>query len=142
MERGTVMSKILIVEDERSVSEMLKTCLERQGYMVITAETGAKALEWIKEVRLDLAIVDLGLPDISGLEVCQAIKGNPKTSCTPIMILTGNITNEARIKGNLEAHADLYLNKPIELADLRAAVGNLIEKAGKKKLLLRSAYKN
>lgn len=136
------MAKILIVEDEISISEMLKTCLERQGYMVITAENGAKALNWIREVKLDLAIVDLGLPDINGLEVCAAIKGDPKTSCTPIMILTGNLTNEARIKGNLEAKADLFLNKPIELADLRTAVGNLIGKAEKKKQLLRTAYRN
>ncbi|MBI4350833.1 MAG: response regulator transcription factor [Elusimicrobia bacterium] len=136
------MAKILIVEDEISISEMLKTCLEKQGYMVITAENGAKALNWVKEVKLDLAIVDLGLPDINGLEVCAAIKDDPRTSCIPIMILTGNLSNEARIKGNLEAKADLYLNKPIELADLRAAVGTLIGRAEKKKLLLRNVYKN
>lgn len=136
------MPKILVVEDERSVSEMLKACLERQGYMVITAENGTKALSWIKEVQLDLAIVDLGLPDINGLEVCLAIRENPKTRRMPIMILTGNVSNEARIKGNLEANADLFLNKPIELTDLRKAVENLLGKAEKKKLLLRGVSKN
>ena len=136
------MPKILIVEDERSVSEMLKACLERQGYMVITAENGTKALSWIKEVKLDLAIVDLGLPDINGMEVCLAIRGNPKTRRMPIMILTGNVSNEARIKGNLEANADLFLNKPIELTDLKKAVENLLGKAEKKKILLRGVYKN
>lgn len=136
------MAKILIVEDEISISEMLKTCLEKQGYMVITAENGAKALNWIREVKLDLAIVDLALPDMNGLDICMAIKDDPRTSCIPIMILTGDLSNEARIKGNLEAKADLYLNKPIELADLRAAVGTLLGKAEKKKLLLRNVYKN
>ncbi len=136
------MPKILIVEDEKSVLEMLKTCLERQGYMVIPAETGAIALKWIKEVKLDLAIIDLGLPDINGMEVCKALKGNPQTKSTPIMILTGNLTNEAKIAGNLEANADLFLNKPIELTDLRTAVGTMLENGEKKKLLLRSVYKN
>lgn len=136
------MPKILIVEDERSVSEMLKACLERQGYMVITAENGTKALSWIKEVKLDLAIVDLGLPDINGMEVCLAIKGNPKTRSMPIMILTGDVSNESRIKGKLEANADLFLNKPIELGDLKKAVENLLGKAEKKNLPLRGVYKN
>jgi len=136
------MAKILIVEDERSVSEMLKACLERQGYMVITAENGTKALSWIKEVKLDLAIVDLGLPDINGMEVCLAIRENPRTRRMPIMILTGNVSNEARIKGNLEADADLFLNKPIELKDLKKAVENLLGKAEKNKLLLRGVHKN
>ena len=136
------MAKILIVEDERSVSEMLKACLERQGYMVITAENGTSALSWIKEVKLDLAIVDLGLPDINGMEVCLAIRENPRTRRMPIMILTGNVSNEARIKGNLEADADLFLNKPIELKDLKKAVENLLGKAEKNKLLLRGVHKN
>ena len=136
------MPKILIVEDEKSVLEMLKTCLERQGYMVLTAETGASALNWIREVKLDLAIVDLGLPDMNGLEVCSAIKGNSRARSTPIMILTGNLANEARIKGTLEANVELYLNKPIELSDLKRAVGELLEKAEKKRLLLRRAYSN
>ena len=136
------MPKILIVEDERSVSEMLKACLERQGYMVITAENGTSALSWIKEVKLDLAIVDLGLPDINGMEVCLAIRENPRTRRMPIMILTGNVSNEARIKGNLEADADLFLNKPIELKDLKKAVENLLGKAEKNKLLLRGVHKN
>jgi DNA-binding response OmpR family regulator len=131
------MAKILIVEDEKSVREMLKTCLEAQGYMVLTAENGRAALNWVKEVRLDLAIVDLGLPDINGLEVCAAIKGDPKTRATQILILTGNASNEARILGNLQVNADLYLNKPLDIADLNKAVGGLLEKAQKRKLLLR-----
>lgn len=136
------MLKILIVEDERSVLEMLKASLEAQGYMVITAATGAIALNWIKEVKLDLAIVDLGLPDINGMEVCKALKENPKTRSTPVMILTGNLSNEAKITGSLEAGADLFLNKPIELPVLRAAVRTMLENSEKKKLLLRSAFRN
>jgi two-component system alkaline phosphatase synthesis response regulator PhoP len=136
------MAKILVVDDEKSVLEMLRYALEAQGYMVITAETGAMALSWLKETRLDLAIIDLGLPDMNGLEICTSIKENPKTRSLPIMILTGNSTNEAKIKGSLEASSDLFLNKPIEIADLKKAVAVMLENAGKKKLLLRNTFKH
>jgi len=136
------MAKILVVDDEKSILEMLKYCLEHEGHMVITAETGQMAINWIKEVKLDLAIVDLGLPDVNGIQVCEFIKEDPKTRATPIIILTGNTTNDARIKGNLFANAELFLNKPIEITDLRSAVATILEKAEKKKLLLRNSYKS
>ncbi|OGR63254.1 MAG: hypothetical protein A2X31_11165 [Elusimicrobia bacterium GWB2_63_22] len=135
------MHKILVVDDEKSILEMLKYCLEHEGYMVLTAETGEMAKNWVKEVKLDLAIVDLGLPDISGLQVCEFIKEDPKTRATPIIILTGNTSNDARIKGNSCANAELFLNKPIEIADLRKAVAAILEKSEKKKLLLRNSFK-
>ena len=135
------MNKILVVDDEKSILEMLKYCLEHEGYMVLTAETGEMAKNWVKEVKLDLAIVDLGLPDISGLQVCEFIKEDPKTRATPIIILTGNTTNDARIKSNSCANAELFLNKPIEIEDLRKAVAAILEKSEKKKLLLRNSFK-
>lgn len=135
------MHKILVVDDEKSILEMLKYCLEHEGYMVLTAETGEMAKNWVKEVKLDLAIVDLGLPDISGLQVCEFIKEDPKTRATPIIILTGNTSNDARIKGNSCANAELFLNKPIEIDDLRKAVAAILEKSEKKKLLLRNSFK-
>ncbi|MCM2267388.1 MAG: response regulator transcription factor [Elusimicrobiales bacterium] len=134
------MNKILLVDDETSFLNLLKHALESQGYMVIAAEKGETAVNWIKEVPLDLAIIDLGLPDISGLEVCKAIKDNPRTRHTKVIILTGNTTNEARIEGNLGARAELYLNKPIQIADLRSAVSKLLEKNEKEKLMLRASF--
>ena len=136
------MAKILVVDDEKSILEMLKYCLEHEGHMVLTAETGKMALNWIKEVRLDLAIVDLGLPDINGLQICESMKDDPRTRAVPIIILTGNTSNDARIKGNLCANAELFLNKPIEIDDLRKAVSTILEKADKKKLLLRNSFKS
>lgn len=135
------MHKILVVDDEKSILEMLKYCLEHEGHMVITAETGQMAMNWIKEVKLDLAIVDLGLPDVSGIQVCEFLKEDPKTRSTPVIILTGNTSNEARIKSNLCANAELFLNKPIEIDDLRKAVSTILEKAEKRKLLLRNSFK-
>ena len=135
------MARILVVDDEKSILEMLRYTLEAQGYLVITAETGAKALSWIKEVKLDLAIIDLGLPDMNGLEICREIKENSRTRAIQIIILTGNATNEAKIKGNLEVSADLFLNKPIENADLNKAVATILEQAEKKHMLLRNKFR-
>lgn len=135
------MNKILVVEDEKNIRELLKIWLEAEGHLVITAQDGAAALNWLKEVRLDLAIIDLGLPDISGMEICKNIKGNPLTRSVPIIILTGNTTNVAKIEGNLEANADLFLNKPLSPEDLKKAVASIFEKSEKKKLLLRNSLR-
>lgn len=134
------MRKILVVDDETSFLNLLRHALESQGYMVLTADNGKNAVNWVREVPLDLAIVDLGLPDISGLEVCRTIKENPRTRHTKVIILTGNNTNEARIESNLGARAELFLNKPIQIADLRSAVSGLLEKSEKEKLLLRASF--
>lgn len=134
------MRKILVVDDETAFLNLLKHALEVQGYMVITAEKGETAVNWVKEVPLDLAIIDLGLPDINGLEVCKAIKDNPRTRHTKVIILTGNTSNEARIESNIGARAELFLNKPIQIADLRSAVAKLLDRSEKEKLMLRASF--
>ena len=133
------MHKILVVEDEPSVSEMVKCCLEEEGHMVITVATGKMGINWVKEGKPDLAIIDLGLPDINGIEVCKAIKENPATRTVPVIILTGDSSNKARIENRLFAQANLYLNKPIAVDDLKKAVAKLLDKAEKEKLLFRSS---
>ncbi|MDA8130587.1 MAG: response regulator transcription factor [Elusimicrobia bacterium] len=135
------MAKILVVEDEKSVQDLVKYCLEADGYMVVTADDGKMASSWIKEIKFDLAILDLCLPDANGIEICASIKEDPKTRATPVIILTGNSSNEARIKSNLEAKADLFLNKPISPDDLRSAVKTMLAAAEKKKLLLRNSIR-
>ena len=135
------MNKILIVEDEQRLADLFKTWLEEEGYLVVAADRGGTAIEWLKEIRVELAIVDLGLPDMHGLEVCRNIKENPKTRSVPVIILTGNTSNTAKIEGGLKASADLFLNKPICADDLKKAVAMMLEKAAKKKLLLRNSLK-
>ncbi|OIN99112.1 MAG: hypothetical protein AUJ51_13685 [Elusimicrobia bacterium CG1_02_56_21] len=135
------MHKILVVEDEESITELLKFCLEDAGYLVVTTDRGKTALEWLKEIKVDMAILDLGLPDISGIEVCCAIKENPKTRAMPVIILTGNSSNEAKMQSNLKANADLFLNKPISTDDLKKAVASMFEKSEKKKLILRNSLR-
>ena len=136
------MRKILLVEDDKSLLVLLRHCLETEGYMVVAAETGGAAMNWLKESRFDLALLDLTLPDMNGAEICASIKESPRTRSTPVIILTGNTSNEARIRTGLEANADIFLNKPIDPADLRKAVKTIIEAAERKKLLLRRSIKD
>lgn len=135
------MAKILVMEDEPSVQDLLKMCLEADGHMVVTADTVKSAQNWLKEMKFDLAVLDLCLPDGTGIQVCSQIKEDPKTRSLPVIILTGNSSNEARIKSNLEAKADLFLNKPINPDDLKGAVKTMLETAEKRKLLLRNSIR-
>jgi DNA-binding response OmpR family regulator len=131
------MSKILVVEDDKLVLEFLRHCLETEGYLAVLADNGKKAMNWIKEARFDLAILDLALPDMNGMQICAAIKEDPRTSATPVIILTGNSSNEVRIESGLGLNADLFLTKPIASADLRKAVKKTLQDSERKRLLLR-----
>lgn len=140
MPRG-YMSKILVVEDDGLLLQFVKHCLETEGYLTVLAENGKKALGWLKEARFDLAILDLQLPDMNGLQICETIKDDPRTRSMPVIILTGNSANDVRIKSRLVANADLFLNKPIDPDDLRSAVKKILQAAEKKRLLLRNSVK-
>ncbi len=109
--------KVLIVEDERKISDIVKTYLERDGFAVTVAETGKEALKLIKE-RFGLIILDLKLPDTEGEEICSTIR---KTSDVPIIMLTAKSSEEERIRG-LGLGADDYVVKPFSPRELVARV--------------------
>ncbi|MEK7196967.1 MAG: response regulator transcription factor, partial [Nitrospirota bacterium] len=111
------MEKILIIEDEKKISDIVKSYLERDGFNVMVAETGKEALKLIKD-RFDLIILDLKLPDIDGEEICSTIR---KTSDIPIIMLTAKSSEEERVKG-LGMGADDYVVKPFSPRELIARV--------------------
>jgi DNA-binding response OmpR family regulator len=100
------MRTVLVVEDERDIRELLRRYLERAGFSVLTAATGAEALHLVEEVQPDLLILDLGLPDIDGAEVLAAAARS-----TPTIVLTSRTAVADRIAG-LRAGADDYVVKP------------------------------
>jgi DNA-binding response OmpR family regulator len=100
------MPTVLVVEDERDIRELLRRYLERAGSSVLTAATGAEALRLIEEVRPDLILLDLGLPDIDGTEVLAATARSTRT-----IVLTSRTAVADRIAG-LRAGADDYVVKP------------------------------
>lgn len=101
------MATILVVEDERDIRDLLRRYLERAGHSVLTTGTGAEALRLLDEGTSDLALLDLGLPDIDGLEVLR----RAVTVGTSVIALTARTSVEDRILG-LEKGADDYVTKP------------------------------
>ncbi len=123
---------ILIVEDEKKISEIVRAYLEKEGYRVNQAETGQQALKFLKDT-VDLVILDLMLPDIQGEDLCRMIR---EGSDVPVIILTAKSGEEERIKG-LGIGADDYVVKPFSPRELVARVKAQLRRAGrtKKKLL-------
>lgn len=103
--------KILVVDDEEDIRELVKYNLAREGFKVFSASTGEKALKKARSKLLDLIVLDLMLPGIDGLEVTKILKNDPKTEHIPIIILTAK-GEEADIVTGLELGADDYITKP------------------------------
>ena len=110
--------KILVVDDEKPISDIVKYNLENEGYEVITAFDGQEALDKVEEDDPDLILLDLMLPVIDGLEVARTIR---KTKDTPIIMLTAKDTEIDKVIG-LELGADDYMIKPFETKELVARV--------------------
>ena len=115
------MFEILIIDDDRSIQMFLKRILEKQGYQVITANTGEEGILRTLDSPPALIICDWIMPGLSGIEVCNAIKKDPKLSTTFFILLTSLDSVADRVKG-LDAGADDFISKPIEQNELQARV--------------------
>ena len=109
--------KILVADDEPDVLHLVTTNLKNAGYTVVKAEDGLVALTKARETRPDLIVLDLMLPELSGLEVCKVLKKEPGTAHIPIIMLTAKAEEVDRIVG-LELGADDYLTKPFSPREL------------------------
>jgi len=118
-------ARILVVEDEPFIRQILKVQLETSGYTVATAENGVQALEEIKNNRPDLVLLDLMMPDMDGHEVCKRLKNCYETSNIPVIILTAKSDLGEKVR-TLEHGANDYLTKPYEQDELLARVRNLL----------------
>ncbi len=107
------MAKILLVEDDISLMMCTQEILQTEGHLVMTASNGQMALDWLASTKPDLVVLDVGLPDMSGIEVCKKIKNDSAMRKIPVIILTAFTDNQIKMQANLTAHADLFLNKPI-----------------------------
>ena len=119
--------RILVVEDEAALRESLKTHLAQAGFTVDIARDGDEGLFAGSEYPLDVAIVDLGLPGISGLEVIRRLRAAAKTY--PILILTARDNWQDKVEG-LQAGADDYVAKPFHIEEVLARVQALLRRAG------------
>jgi CheY-like chemotaxis protein len=112
--------KVLIVDDSKNIRKLITVVLRKEGYEFVEAKNGIEALEKVKIARPDLVILDIIIPGIDGLKVCEEIRKDPKSKDTAIIILTSESTYEAREKAH-EAGADIFMMKPFEPQDLRTA---------------------
>lgn len=110
--------RILVVDDERAIRRTLRTSLTAKGHEVLEASGGEEALEMVSKERPDLVILDLGLPDIDGVEVTRRLRAWTRT---PIIILSVRDREDDKV-GALDAGADDYLTKPFGLSELLARI--------------------
>ena len=119
--------KILIVEDDADILQLVKMYLEKDDFRTLTAMTGIQALKRIKEERPDLVILDLMLPEMDGLEVCKKIRLHPDTAMLPVLMLTAKAEESDTVIG-LELGADDYVTKPFSPKALVARVKALLRR--------------
>lgn len=121
-----IKKKILVCDDEKDIVDVLSYNLEKQGFFVVKAFNGAEALEKVNE-DIDVIILDVMMPYLSGLEVCQRIKSNSELSKIPIIFLTAKDSELDEIKG-LEIGADDYITKPISINKLLARINAILRR--------------
>ena len=126
----TARKKVLIVEDQPPIVNMLKMRLEAHNYEVITAGDGQEGLERAQKENPSLIILDVMLPKLSGYKVCQLLKADPKYNPIPIIISSGRTPQEIK-KVSQEVGADAYVSKPFEAEVLLAKMKELLGKKGK-----------
>jgi len=120
-------SKILIVEDDLDVAEMLNAYFRVQGYEVFTVNWGEDGVRSAQQDRPDLVILDIRLPDIDGYEVARRLRADRRTSDIPIIFLTEKRDRSDRLQG-LEIGADDYITKPFDVQELRLRVRNALKR--------------
>jgi DNA-binding response OmpR family regulator len=112
---------ILVAEDDRDIAELISHYLKKAGWTAHVAAAGDQALAYLRNHPVDVVILDLMLPGMSGLDVCQALRADPATAGIPVIMLTARAEEPDRIRG-LELGADDYIAKPFSPNELVARV--------------------
>jgi DNA-binding response OmpR family regulator len=118
--------KILVVDDDRNIVDLVRLYLERDGYQVLVAYDGLEALRLARQRHPDLIVLDLLLPEVDGLDVCRILQTESKV---PIIMLTAKTTEEDKLIG-LELGADDYVTKPFSPRELVARVRAVLRRVG------------
>ena len=125
------MNQILIIEDEKSIADMVKMCLTKNGYICETVNDGMTATQKIEEKRYDLILLDIMLPDIDGYDLIDYIKQFD----IPVIFVTAKTSVPDRVKG-LKLGAEDYISKPFDLEELLARVGTVLRRYHKAERML------
>jgi two-component system, OmpR family, response regulator RpaA len=115
------VARILIIEDDQAINGVYSRMLKRAGYEPIIADHGVLGLELARTIYPDLILLDISMPDVDGLQICQALREIPSVANIPILIVTGQTTTAACIAG-LDTGGDDYIAKPFNLNELCARI--------------------
>jgi phosphate regulon transcriptional regulator PhoB len=126
------MKRILVIEDDPDIVELLRYNLEKEDYQVSAATDGKAGLEMVRRGSVDLLILDLMLPQLSGIEVCKEIRRNAELESLPIIMLTARGEETDRVLG-LELGADDYVTKPFSVREMTARVKALLRRSERDK---------
>lgn len=126
-------AKVLVVEDEPSLNELLVYNLEAEGYQVSAAETGEQVKARLSEQIPDLVVLDWMLPDISGLEICRQLRASDTTRHIPVIMLTAKGEEQDRIRG-FSTGVDDYVVKPFSLPELMARIRALLRRVAPERI--------
>jgi phosphate regulon transcriptional regulator PhoB len=113
--------RVLVVEDERDVAELIRYNLTREGYDVVVAGSGGDAIKQAREVQPDLVLLDIMVPQVNGWEVCRRLKQDAETRAIPVIMVTGRVEEGDKVLG-FEMGADDYVTKPFSPRELVARV--------------------
>jgi two-component system alkaline phosphatase synthesis response regulator PhoP len=119
--------RILVVDDDREIVRLLRAYLEQNGFQVLTAYDGERALQALRAERPDLVVLDLMLPDRDGWDVTRIVRGDPVIANIPILMLTARVEDHDKIAG-LELGADDYVTKPFNPREVVARVRALLRR--------------
>jgi phosphate regulon transcriptional regulator PhoB len=120
--------RILVVDDEQDIVQLVTYNLKKEGYLVEEARTGDEALRLVRERPYQLILLDLMLPGLSGMELCRIFKQDPGTAHVPIIMLTARSEEMDKVMG-LETGADDYITKPFSVRELLARVKSVLRRA-------------
>ena len=104
-------AKILVIDDEPEITEILEAFLSNAGHKVVSQNAAAQGLEMAKEYQPDMIFLDIMMPEMDGYEMCEALKADPKTEDIPVIFLTGKDTADDQGK-SFKSGGDMYLKKP------------------------------
>ena len=124
------VTRVLVVEDDRDIADLVAHYLRRTGYVVDVLHTGNEVLPHVQQQPPDLVLLDLLLPGLNGLEICRAMRADPGLAAIPIIMLTAKSEEADRIVG-LELGGDDYVTKPFSPKELVARVGAVLRRAGR-----------
>jgi CheY-like chemotaxis protein len=117
--------RILVADDQAGQRAVIELLLSLDGYTLTTVENGRDALEWLKTNTPDLAILDVAMPYVDGIDVCRRMQRVPRLKRVPVVILTA-LRDEATMTGARAAGAEAVVRKPLEGKDFRTMIGELL----------------